>query len=156
MERPLQHLTDADLDLLYNSLKKSKGVISNRIYSNYKNGADYDTKFAYNIVRLLLEVEQILSEGDLDLCRNSDVLKTVRAGEWSLERVVDWFDNKEKTLESLYVTSELPYKPDEDKIKQLLVECLEMHYGSLSGVINKLSSVDKVIRDIEQVIDRYK
>ena len=39
-----------------------------------------DTKFAYHVVRLILEVEQILVEGDIDLQRNHEQLKAVRRG----------------------------------------------------------------------------
>src|SRR5262245_49407533 len=38
----------------------------------------YDTKFAYHLIRLLNEAEQILAEGDLDLMRNREQLKDVR------------------------------------------------------------------------------
>lgn len=40
----------------------------------------YDTKFAYHVVRLLGEVEQILLEGDIDLQRDNDRLKAIRRG----------------------------------------------------------------------------
>src|SRR5206468_3796781 len=41
----------------------------------------YDTKFAYHVVRLLGEVEQILLEGDIDLQRDNERLKAIRRGE---------------------------------------------------------------------------
>ena len=60
--------------------------------SNPKRKADiekwgYDLKFAMNVVRLLLEIEEIMSTGDLNLTRNSEVLKSIRRGEWSLEKL---------------------------------------------------------------------
>lgn len=60
------------------------GNISKRINLIDKFG--YDTKFAYNLVRLLNECEQILVEGDLDLERSKEMLKSIRKGEWSLEK----------------------------------------------------------------------
>ena len=37
----------------------------------------YDIKFGYHVVRLMLEVEQIMIEGDLDLLRNTDQLLSI-------------------------------------------------------------------------------
>ena len=55
----------------------------------------YDVKFAYHVVRLLNEVEQILVEEDLDLARNKEQLKAIRRGEWSQQAVEDYFTNKD-------------------------------------------------------------
>jgi len=102
--------------------------------SNEKRAASiaehgYDLKFAYHIVRLLNEVEQILVEGDLDLQRNREQLKDIRRGEWTIEQVERYFEEKERALEATYAASSLPHSPDEDAIKRLLMNCLEEHYG---------------------------
>jgi len=91
-----------------------------------------DLKYAYHLVRLLNEIEQILTEGDLDLRRNAEQLRSIRRGDWTQERVLDYFSSKERELETLYTESKLPWGPDEAAIKQLLLNCLEAHYGSLS------------------------
>ena len=96
----------------------------------------FDCKFAYHVVRLLDEVEQILTLGDLNLQRDRERLKAIRRGEWSLEQVKAFFVTKEKELESAYTASKLPHGPDEAAIKNLLLECLEMHYGSLENAIS--------------------
>lgn len=106
-----------------------------------KRRADYDihgysTKFAYHVVRLIGEVEQILAEHDLDLTRNREQLKAIRRGEFTIDQITELFQEKEKSLEKLYVDSDLQYKPDEKSIKALLLNCLEHHYGSLDGCIN--------------------
>jgi predicted nucleotidyltransferase len=96
----------------------------------------YDTKFAMHLVRLLLEVEQILTEGDLDLQRHKDQLRTIKDGEWTQKRVEDFFAKKELSLEKVYNECDIiPYKPDEKAIKKLLLECLRMEYGSLEDCI---------------------
>lgn len=97
----------------------------------------YDVKFAYHVVRLLNEVEQILIEGDLDLQRNREQLKSIRRGEWELDDIKDYFNKKEKELETLYIQSRLRIKPDEEKIKQLLLSCLEEYYGSIPLIIEQ-------------------
>lgn len=115
-----------------------------------------DVKFAYHVVRLLLEVEQILAEQDLDLERNSEMLTSIRKGEWSLEKLQDWATAKEKVLEALYHSSTLPYSPPEAKIKSLLLECLEMHYGSLSNTLMINPQIDKLLSDLECLTEKYK
>ena len=117
----------------------------------------FDIKFAYHVKRLALQVEQILTEGDLDLERNREELKAIRKGEVSLEHIEKWFTEKEIQLEEMYNKSELPYKPDEFKIKQLLLNCLELHYGRLSNIeYTQPNKVDNLISDVEVVLNKYK
>lgn len=91
----------------------------------------FDLKFAYHLVRLALECEQILSTGDLNLRRDRELLKAIRRGEWTEPRIREWFSQKERHLEQLYERSPLPYGPDEKAIKRVLMNCLEEHYGRI-------------------------
>ena len=115
----------------------------------------WDVKFGYHVVRLLLECEQIMSTGDLRLDRDSEVYKSIRAGEWDLEKLNDWTDKKEISLETLYADSKLPEKPDEEKIKELLLECLEMHYGNLQDAVIQNNSAERLVRDLEGLVKKY-
>lgn len=93
-------------------------------------------KYGYHAVRLLDEVEQILTERALVLDQNTEKLMAIRNGEWSFSEVEEYFETKESQLETLYKeTTALPHSPDEDAIKTLLLECLEEAYGSLEGCI---------------------
>jgi predicted nucleotidyltransferase len=95
----------------------------------------YDLKFAMHLVRLLLEAEQMLTEGNLTLDRNSQQLLAIRRGEWSLKQIDHFFDTKEAQLEKVYHDCKiLPYHQNdvEPGVKQLLLDCLEHHYGSIS------------------------
>lgn len=118
----------------------------------------YDTKFAYHIVRLMDEVEQILTLGDLDLTRSRELLKSIRRGERTLEWIEKYFEEREASLEEVYQKSELPYGPNEDAIKDLLLECLEMHYGKIKRygsnvkVCQMLQAVMKDLDKIEKMI----
>lgn len=128
---------------------------------NSKRRADiikhsYSTKEAYHVVRLALQCEQLLTEGDLDLERNSEILKSIRRGEWSLEKLVTWFEDKERQLEELHSRTTIPYSPDEAAIKELLLRCLEMHYGSISDAIKHEVPVENLISDLQNLIERYK
>ena len=114
----------------------------------------YDVKFAYHVVRLLDECAQMLEGMDLDLTRNREQLKSIRRGEWSIESIEDYFDRNMILLEGAYAESKLPYAPDEDKIKKVLMECIEMHYGSIekSGMKDStnfnLNEFNKYINDM--------
>lgn len=129
--------------------------------SNKKRQADitkygYSTKFAYHCVRLLLEIEQILTTGDLILDRDSKVYQSIRNGEWSLEKLHEWMDEKERTLETLFAQSQLPEKPPVNKIRRLLMECLEEHYGSLDRLVHDSDRHANLIQDLEQLVHRYR
>lgn len=112
----------------------------------------YDIKFCYHIVRLLDECEQILETGDLDIRRCCEVLKSVRRGEWTFDEIQEHLKQKDKSLEELYQKSELPYSADESKLRELLFNCLEEHYGNLKDVrvdqdwsINTLKEIDLIL-----------
>lgn len=115
----------------------------------------YDVKFAYHVVRLALEAQQILIEHDLDIEANREILKSIRRGEWSEEKLRNWFNEKEKQLEETYTKSTLQHSPDEDAIKTLLMNCLEDHYGSLKDAVKREVPVEKMIAELRAVIDKY-
>jgi len=117
--------------------------------------AGYDTKNAYQSVRLLNEIEQIMTEHDLDLQRNREQLKSIRRGEWSFEQFETYFVEKERALEDLYSRCTLPVYPDEAAIKEVLMQCLEHHYGDISTAVSRNPEIDVVLRDIQSVLDRY-
>ena len=114
----------------------------------------FDTKYASHLVRLALQAEQLLLEGDMDLIRNAATLKAIRNGEWTEEQVKNFFYDKEKYLRGLGDKCVLPHSPDMDKIKSLLVECLEMHYGSLDKVLHIEGHNDNILRQIRELANK--
>lgn len=114
----------------------------------------YCVKFGYHVIRLLLQAEQILLEHDLDIQQNAEILKAVRRGEWSEEKLRGWFDEKEKHLEELYTKSTLQHKPDEEAIKELLMNCLEQHYGSLDSAVKREVPVERIIAELKAIIEK--
>ena len=113
----------------------------------------YDVKFAYHVVRLLGEVEQLLVEGTMDLERNREQLKSIRRGEWSLDKLEDWVGNKESDLEAAYARSDLPANPPKERIKELLLECLEAHFGSLTNIAPPESDAIRALREIDRTLN---
>lgn len=141
----------------FSQISKMSGKTEDSKRWNMVQQYGYDLKFAYHSVRLVLECEQILTEGTLDLRRNADLLKTIRNGEWTEQQVREWFAQKEMLLQPLYNSSLLPYAPNESAIKRLLLDCLEEHYGSLSSsVLTIQPRGDDVIAEIVEVLVRNK
>ena len=114
----------------------------------------YDLKFAMHTVRLLLELEQIFDSGELNLRQNNEQLKSIRRGDWPLSRIRTWFADTENRLENLKISTRLPDRPDEEKIKQLLLNCLESHYGSLSEAVQTPGAYRKHIIEIAKIVNR--
>jgi len=114
----------------------------------------YDVKFAYHVVRLLDEVEQLLMHGDMDLMQAREHMKAVRRGEVPEEEIREWFSVKEKELEKLYHQSSLPDRPDKKRIKKLLLQCLEHHYGSLDKCIVNPDAAVTALREIQEVLEK--
>lgn len=130
----------------YSNALKSCGQITKRRDSIKKFG--FDVKFAYHIVRLMEECDQILNTGDLNLQRDADLLKAIRRGEWSEERILSYFETKEKQLELDYASSTLRYGADESLIRTLLMSCLEHHYGNLEDCVAELGKSERVLNEM--------
>jgi predicted nucleotidyltransferase len=116
----------------------------------------FDVKFAYHVVRLLLEVEMILLEGDIDLQRHNEQLKAIRRGEWTEERLRNWCSEKESHLERAYAESTLRAVPEETRIRELLLNVLEAHYGSLEHCVVNPDRVVQALRRIQAELDEVK
>ncbi len=113
----------------------------------------YDVKFGYHLVRLLNEVEQIMIEGDLDLMRNREQLKEIRNGLWTEAQLESYFAQKEISLEEVYNKSTLRWGPDEAAIKELLLNVLEEHYGSLDKCVIRQDAVVIALRSVISAAD---
>ena len=139
-------MTDGDLKLLHSWMKDKP-----REVDHARHG--YSLKFAYHVVRLMNEVEQILVEGDLDLQRNREQIKSIRRGEWTKDEIIKYAQDKERFLEEAYIKSALPHSPDRNRIRALLFECLEMHYDlqeTISvdvGAENKLNRIQDILNE---------
>jgi hypothetical protein len=107
------------------------------------------------VVRLLGEVEQLLMHQDMDLQRDAEQMKAIRRGEWTLPQLEDYFVRKEADLERVYLASRLPDAPDTAAIRQLLTDCLEQHFGSISEAVSRPHAAERALEEIGQVLQRY-
>ncbi len=139
----------------YSQLHKMEGKapVGKRVEIREKFG--YDVKFAYHVVRLLYECEQLLLFGDLDLRRDREHLKAIRRGEVTVEDIRSWASEKERQLEKLYLDSKLPDQPKKAAIRNLLLNCLEEHYGNLKDAVARPDAAHQALTDIAAVVERY-
>jgi len=131
---------------------RSKNPTGKRVQLRDEFG--YDVKFAYNLVRLIGECEQILMNSDIDLRRDKEHLKAIRRGEVPEEDVLKWAAEKERHLESLYHSSSLPDQADRVGIRQLLLDCLEHHYGSLAACVTSVDPAVAALRKIQEIVSQ--
>lgn len=151
--RKLEHLTDVQL-LEYHRQFAMAAQSSKRFQMRKVHG--YDTKFGYHVVRLLIEAEQIMVDGDIDLQRNNEQLKAIRRGEWDEAKLRDWASAKERDLEEVYNKSQLRYSPDEPAIRQLLLNCLEEHYGNLDECVVNPNSAVLALKNIQAELEKVR
>lgn len=117
----------------------------------------WDSKSLYHVYRLASQAEYILVHHDLDLMEDGRraKMKAIRKGEITLEQIQSEFSEYEKRLDSLYESSTLPYGPDEPSIKNLLLTCLESHYGSIDKCFQTENRYRDAIKEISGILSKY-
>lgn len=144
----------------YAQLHKAKGKNPEEGSKRQKLREKYgfDTKYLYHVVRLLSEIEQIMEYGELDLQEKGrrEHMKAIRRGEVSEDEIRKWASEKESQLERLYEKTELPKKPDLEKIKQILLNCLEEHYGSLKNLITEVGWAERKLEEIDTLLNEIR
>lgn len=136
----------------YSQLHKIRTKKPERSRQKYIEQFGYDVKFAYHVVRLLDEVEQLLTTGELNLSRNKEQLKAIRRGDWTLNQIEAHFKQKETQLEQAYAKSDLPEKPDTEAIRSLLLQCLENYFGRLTSTMSKQEVSEAALKKIATII----
>lgn len=139
----------------YSQYKKLKGkeYQGKRKEIVEKDPEKVDRKFLYHTIRLLLEAEQILLYKDIDLRRDREIYKAIRAGGISLDELENMIQRLLNDLDKKFAESIIPNNPNHEKLKTLLMECLESHYGKIDNIINiaktdadiKLSAIRDII-----------
>ena len=99
-----------------------------------------------------------MSEGDLDLQEKGrrEHMKAIRRGEIPEKEIRQWAADKEKQLEKLYNESSLPYSPAVKPIKDLLLHCIEDHYGSLEECVEQVGWSEDALKEIDGVLDKHR
>jgi len=116
----------------------------------------YDVKFAYHCVRLLNQARQLLVSGEMDLMDGKEEYKAIRRGDWSFNRLEQEFEARKLQVEAVYMTTALPEAPDPASVKQLLLDCLEHHYGSLAKAVTRPDELAIALRGIDTILGRVR
>lgn len=135
----------------FNKMKvKTPDAGSTRLANFEKYG--YDVKFASHLIRLGLFCEQILKYRWIELRQDAELLKSIKRGEFTLLEIEDMAQSIISRLEKLQLNTKLPIDVDKPKIKKVLVNVIESHYGSIDKLVKlEESEADKklaLIRDI--------
>lgn len=118
--------------MMWSHLSRLKGEHTKEGRLDLKEKYGWDTKDGYHSVRMMLELKQILFNGDLELQKDKNYLLDIRNGKVSKDEALKVCEDILKELESKQDKFVVPYAPDESAIKNLLIQCLEMKYGDLN------------------------
>lgn len=77
----------------------------------------YDSKHAMHLVRLFRCCEEILTQGHINVRRpDAEELLSIKNGSWSYDKLLEYADHMDKTMEKLYETSKLRFSADYEGI----------------------------------------
>ncbi len=114
-------------------VKKAVSMIEERLskVGNRKNlitKHGFDTKFASNLIRLLLEGKDLVSNGDITFpLRYAETILDIKQGKWTIKEVLDYAEQLEAETDIAALQSELPSKPRFDEIEKFTINLLESH-----------------------------
>ena len=63
--------------------------------------------------------------------------------------------DKEHALERVYEQSKLPHGPNEEFIKQLLLDCMEEHWGTLEDAVVLADAPSEALQEIFEIASKY-
>jgi len=113
----------------------NRGKTENPKRQEFLDKFGYDVKMAYHTLRLLDQLEQLLTVGDLDLMKNKEECKAMRKGEWGTWKEFEKFTlEKLRYVEDLSRNGTLPPEPRTVAVGELLKNCVESYYGSESAM----------------------
>jgi len=119
----------------------------------------YDLKMAFHTLRLMDQIDQILTINDIDLMRNKEECKLMRNGEWGdFDRFDKEFQKRMDHLEELSRKCNLPPQPQQGALKQLLVSILEEHYpvDEMIQMTDEYVSAKQVNDKLDEIINLIK
>lgn len=92
----------------------------------------YDLKMFSHIIRLLNQIKQILTEGDIDLMFGHEEVKAIKFGEiyYPFEEAEKLVLKRMEELETLSLKTGLALQPQTEPLHSLLQNCIEEFYGS--------------------------
>jgi len=111
-----------------NMIEERLSKVGNRKSLITKYG--FDTKFASNLIRLLLEGKELISEGEIKFPLSyKDTVLAIKQGQWTIKEVLDYADQLEAEIDMATEKSDLPKKPRFDEIEKFTIDLLGEHLG---------------------------
>lgn len=93
----------------------------------------YDPKAASHAIRYLVMCLEMLRDGNVFIDRTSvgdqNRYRQIKEGGWEFNEVLSITDELEEMIEEAKENTNLPERPDRDRIEQLMIECLEQFFG---------------------------
>jgi hypothetical protein len=119
----------------------------------------YDVKMGYHVLRLIDEIEQLLTGQEIDLMHNREENKLMKNGNWGdLDRFERVTRDRLDHAEDLARKSTLPTLPLRDSLHKLLADIIEDYYGDVADMKKttdfiSASDVMKELADIRKSVD---
>lgn len=130
-----QHLFVGDIFIQKNiTIKNAIQQIKNRVakFGNRKDLIEefgFDLKFASHCVRLLLEGKELLDTGEIRFPLSyRDLILGIKTGKHSLKEVEEMIEYYENAVKLSFEKTQLPSKPQYDKINKLLVDMVKSSF----------------------------
>jgi hypothetical protein len=83
----------------------------------------FDAKAGSHLIRLMNEGIEVLETGNLNVYRpERELLTDIKLGKYKFEEVMDMYEVLDNKLQIAYEKSELPEKPDFNKINKFIIE----------------------------------
>lgn len=90
----------------------------------------YDCKHGMHLVRLMRMCAEVLTVGQVRVRRpDAEELLAIRNGAWSYDRLVEWAEQQDASMDELVKTSPLPYSPDRNALDKLCRDIVESHFS---------------------------
>lgn len=100
----------------------------NKARSEFEQKYGYDTKHAMHLVRLLRMCKGALSTGTIEVVRSdAEELKEIRNGKMTYEEIIEYAEQMDSEIESLYQNCSLPHGCDSSKINDLYQRMIEIY-----------------------------
>ena len=81
--------------------------------------------------RLLHMAKEIASENTINVKRpDRKFLLDIKQGKYKYDELVNWAEQRKQELEKLYALSDLPERPDINKINEILIKMRKSFYNS--------------------------
>jgi len=115
----------------------------------------YDLKMFSHTIRLLNQIKQILTEGDIDLMFGREEVKAIKYGEifYPFEEAEKLVLKRMEELETLSLKTGLSLQPKVEPLHNLLQNCIEQFFGS-EEKMNKRETEYVSVKDLMERLDK--